>query len=123
MGRKKMTDTERQASLPRRFWAKVGMQPTDRCWLWRGRLAARYGYGELFIQRGRPPAKAHRISYELHHGSIAPGLVVMHTCDNTACVNPTHLKLGTQLDNIADTVAKGRHNPRGLRFPKGSLTK
>jgi hypothetical protein len=121
MAAHKLTEEEWRASLARRFWAKVGMQPKDRCWLWRGRRAKRYGYGELHSRRGRPPLKAHRVSYELHNGLIAPGLVVLHSCDNTACVNPAHLSLGTQLDNIADTVAKGRHNPRGLRFPKGSL--
>lgn len=127
MGAERLTDAEWQASLERRFWAKVGMQPKDQCWPWRGSRAKRYGYGELSVRRNNirtgPPGKAHRISYELHFGPIAPGLKVLHTCDEPACVNPAHLKLGTQLDNIADMVAKGRHNPRGLRFPKGMLTK
>jgi hypothetical protein len=57
---------------------------------------------------------AHRWSWTLANGPIPDGMVVMHRCDNPPCVNPGHLSLGTQLENIADRVSKGR-SATGLR--------
>lgn len=51
----------------------------------------------------------HRYVYALHHGPIPKGMYVMHTCDNRLCINPSHLKLGTHLDNMADKFQKNRH--------------
>ena len=52
--------------------------------------------------------------YRHYNGEIPDGLVVRHTCDNTQCINPNHLLLGTHADNVRDKMERGRHKPRGL---------
>lgn len=56
---------------------------------------------------------AHRLAYELAHGPIPEGLVVMHLCDNPRCARVEHLRVGTQADNIHDSIQKGRYNAFG----------
>lgn len=75
------------------------------CWLW-NKAIADTGYGILNFN-GKTIA-AHRLSYKLHKGEIPKGLFVMHSCDVRACINPDHLRLGTNADNVADMVSKGR---------------
>lgn len=92
-----------------RFWARVQRQP-DGCWHFAGAVCNQAGHLHIAREDGTR-ALAHRFSYELHHGPIPVGLVVMHTCDVGRCVNPAHLTLGTQADNVHDAIAKGRFKP------------
>lgn len=73
------------------------------------------GYGVLRIS-GKSTL-AHRAAYELLIGKIPAGMQVNHTCDNPACINPSHLWIGTQIENVIDCIKKGRHRPFG-RIPK-----
>jgi hypothetical protein len=86
-----------------RFNKKV--EKTDSCWLWVGKKMID-GYGNMWVEGKQIPA--HRLSWLLHNGSIKEGLKVCHKCDVRHCVNPQHLFLGTQMDNMRDMIEKGR---------------
>jgi len=92
-----------------RFWAKV--DKTGDCWEWTG-ARFHHGYG-LFYESASVRTRAHRFAYETLAGPIPPGVLVLHRCDNPPCVRPEHLFLGTQADNVADMIAKGRIVSRG----------
>lgn len=90
----------RELPAEERLWSQV--KKTEGCWEWTGGTD-RDGYGRFFEMR-----RAHRFSWYLHNGPIPDGLHVLHTCDNPPCVRPDHLFLGTNTDNVADKIAKGR---------------
>lgn len=90
------------------------------CWRYLGAFAPD-GYGRFWMD-GRTVA-AHRASYELHVGPVAPGLLIAHTCDDRACVNPAHLMAVTPQENVRDMVSKNRHKPqRGERSRNAKIT-
>jgi len=100
----------------KRFWEKV--DKTDTCWLWQaGRHTDGYGMFKIAGKQRR----AHRVSWEMHNGTIPEGLGVLHKCDVRNCVNPEHLFLGTPADNQADMWEKGR-GLRGRPNPLAKLT-
>jgi hypothetical protein len=88
-----------------RFWPKVKMGAIDECWEWQGQIN-KAGYGRFRIGKSMP--QAHRVSYELAIGPIPEGMKVCHKCDNPKCCNWHHFFLGTQADNVADMITKGR---------------
>ena len=110
-----------RGSIEERFWQKVNKKSNDECWDWLGSTRSD-GYGQINRgQRGFGMQSTHRLSREIHFGKIPDGMHVLHSCDNQRCVNPSHLFLGTNNDNIADRVSKGR-SMRGESHFNSKLT-
>jgi len=83
--------------LAERFWAKVEKKPG--CWIWKGSVTKHGGYGELIRGGGdRTKLRAHRVSWELHHGPIPDGLCIFLRCGNPLCVRPEHLRIARLRD-------------------------
>ena len=96
---------------PEAFWARV--ERSQGCWIWRGAVG-RSGYGN--VNTGGRTVGAHRFAYSETIGVIPTGMVIRHRCDTKLCVNPTHLEVGTQADNVRDAAERGQL-PRGDRHP------
>ena len=105
--------------IRKRFMEFVSVNSENGCWEWDGVI--RSGYGR-FHKDGKMET-AHRVSWQIHNGSINEFLV-LHKCDNKCCVNPEHLFLGTQKDNVHDMLKKNRHKVlRGSDNPNAKLNK
>ena len=108
-----------------RFWQRVDQAGgPEACWPWTGSHNSA-GYGIAMVQGPGDPSpllsmKAHRLSYLLHIGPPPASVLVLHSCDNPPCVNPAHLRLGTQQQNMQDAIARGRHGALNrTHCPKG----
>lgn len=101
----------RRPTWQQRMWARIDQSGgPDACWPWTG-YRKPTGYGRLSANGGM--YLAHRLAYLDAVGPILDGLVVMHTCDNPPCCNPRHLRLDTQIANMADRKSKHRSKPSG----------
>lgn len=87
-------------------------EPNSGCLLWTGN-AGQDGYGRVAKGLGGH-VLVHRIAYQVAFGPFDHSLKVCHRCDTPSCVNPDHLYLGTQTDNMRDMFAKGRARPNGI---------
>lgn len=105
----KITMSREFRALP--FWDRVAHQTVEQgdCHVFTG-AKDQCGYGR--ISNGTKLVRLHREVYKREHGEIPLGMVVMHACDNRACINPAHLSVGTQSDNINDMDAKNRRVTR-----------
>ena len=91
-----------------KFTSRIDVKDKDSCWEWIG-SKEKGGYG-IFYYHGANKL-AHRFSWEVLYGKIPKRMVICHKCDNPSCVNPNHLFLGTQEDNLRDMHYKGRAKP------------
>ena len=100
-------------SLAERFWSRVDRSAGPLgCWLWMGtRKRGSLGYGAVTVREAgvRRVLFPHRLSWALTLGPVPSGALVLHSCDVPFCVNPAHLRLGTQADNVHDAQARGRY--------------
>lgn len=104
--------------MPERFMSKLTKADSG-CWLWNGSIS-NIGYG-VFPYNGEN--KAHRVSYAYFVGDIPPGKKILHKCDVRNCVNPDHLFIGTQADNVADMMKKGRNKTTPKYADKNPMAK
>ena len=95
-----------------RLWDKIEVKGKNDCWPFKKYLNSS-GYGVITGNNDKKYL-AHRVAYMSKYGEFPENMNVLHTCDNPMCCNPSHLRLGTQKDNVIDMISKGR-----CRYVKG----
>ncbi len=103
-------------SATARFWSKVDKTTASGCWIWQAGVSA--GYGQTYINS--KAIKAHRAAWYYTFG-VMPSHNLLHSCDTPLCVNPSHLREGTNADNVRDKVARDRQ-ARGIGSNRTILT-
>lgn len=100
------------------FHSHVITGPESECWLWTGpKTPAGYGTLKMMVH-GVPLFLAHRVAWSLaNEAPIPKGMHVLHSCDRPPCCNPSHLRLGTNAENVKDSVLKGRHFGKFHKIP------
>ena len=105
-------------TLQEKVLSNIEFDTNGGCWFWTASLS--HGYGRL-RHHGRAH-RAHRVSYLAFRGALAATDLLLHQCDIPCCVNPHHLRIGTQRQNLEEMSARGRRNdPRGTRNPNAKL--
>lgn len=103
----------------RKFEDKI--EKTDSCWIFNGARSSK-GYGSVRTRQPRKMVGAHILAYQKWIGQIDEGMHVLHSCDNPSCVNPEHLSLGTNADNVMDRDSKNRQ-AKSFKLPQTKLSK
>jgi hypothetical protein len=122
--KRKMSKTLRgkiRKQLKERFLQQIRVDGSG-CWFWTGFKLHRRGidgYGHIKIKGEYKPA--HRVSYQLYIGKIPDDMLVLHSCHNPSCVNPSHLHLGNQQDNMNEMVSANR-SLKGSKSPQSKIT-
>lgn len=107
---------EVSATLVERYWSHVERRGAEECWPWTASFAGSQDHGRIYVGKDgvRPVFRyAHRVAWMLANGEDPGPNKVRHRCDNPPCQNPAHLLLGTQADNVADMIARGRDRKTG----------
>ena len=94
----------KRPSTPQDFLSLVNK--TETCWLWMGGVD-KNGYGQFTVNYRN--TRAHRYSYSTFVATIPKGALVLHSCDNPPCVNPSHLSLGSHKENARQRAERGRN--------------
>jgi hypothetical protein len=88
-----------------KFWSNYDI--VGECWIWLGPFD-KDGYGQIYYPQRKVATRTNIVAWELTNGFVPKGLCILHTCDNRPCIRPTHLFSGTNAQNTADMLARGR---------------
>ena len=116
------------AEVISKFWSKAEIRSAGECWPWRGCISSK-GYGRFALPGGRL-VRVHRLAWQLTNGDIPTGKVTDHLCRNRSCVNPQHIEIVTNKENVLRGVgiaaenAKKTHCKNGHSFtPENTITR